>query len=93
MNIRLHIDRLIVDGLPMTALQAHALRASVEVQLATLLTAAPPHAATGYAAPSLLAAPISWNSSANNTSAAARAIARSLHTALVPNASPQRSSK
>jgi hypothetical protein len=93
MNIHLHIDRLVVDGLSMTAPQAHALRAGIEVQLAALLTAAPPHAAPGYAVPSLPAAPISWNSSATNTSAAARGIARSLHAALVPNASSQRSSK
>ncbi|HEY8011947.1 MAG TPA: hypothetical protein VIE67_13220 [Rudaea sp.] len=92
MNIHLHIDRLIVDGLPLTPPQARALRASVETQLGALFAAAPPRVASGHAAPALPVAPISWNVAAG-VNAAGGAIAHSLHAALVPGSSPKRSSR
>lgn len=38
MNINLHIERLILDGLPLEARDSATLRAAVEVELARLLT-------------------------------------------------------
>ena len=38
MNINLHIERLILDGLPLEARDGAILRAAVEVELARLLT-------------------------------------------------------
>jgi len=38
MNINLHIERLILDGLPLEAKDSAAFRAAVEVELARLLT-------------------------------------------------------
>lgn len=38
MNINLHIERLILDGLPLEARDSTALRAAVEVELAQLLS-------------------------------------------------------
>ena len=38
MNIRIHIDRLILDGLPITHSQGPLVQAAVEVELARLLT-------------------------------------------------------
>lgn len=39
MNIHLHIDRLILDGLPVTATQGAVVQAAVESELARLLAA------------------------------------------------------
>ena len=38
MNINLHIERLILDGLPLEARDSATIRAAVEVELARLLT-------------------------------------------------------
>ena len=38
MNINLHIERLILDGLPLEAKDSATIRATVEVELARLLT-------------------------------------------------------
>ncbi|HET7065484.1 MAG TPA: hypothetical protein VFI49_14525 [Rudaea sp.] len=93
MNIRLHIDRLIVDGLPLTPAQARALRASVEARLADLLVAAPPLAVSGYSVSNLAAAPISLPAGATQSATGER-IARSLHAALGGDATaPQRSQR
>jgi len=81
MNIELHIDRLVLDGLPMSAAQARVLRATLETQLASLLAAAPPTPGHGYAVPVLRAAPIKPAHAAAPTG---RDIARSVHAALVP---------
>lgn len=37
-NVRLHIERLILDGLPVKPAQASAIREAVEVELTRLLT-------------------------------------------------------
>ena len=39
MRIKLHIERLILDGLPVTSLQGPAIRAAVERELARLVAA------------------------------------------------------
>lgn len=84
MNIHLHIDRLVVDGLPLTPVQARVLRASVESQLAAKFAAEPPRPGSSSAVPTLSAAPIAWSASSSATENG-RHIAHSLHAALVPN--------
>jgi hypothetical protein len=39
MNIRLHIERLVVDGLPVTSAQGRRLQSAVEAELQSLLSA------------------------------------------------------
>lgn len=53
MNINLHIERLILDGLPLEARDGAAIRAAVEAELARLLTenADLSNRQTGYAIP------------------------------------------
>jgi hypothetical protein len=38
MNIRLHIERLVLDGLPVTAAQAPRVKAAIEAELGRLLS-------------------------------------------------------
>lgn len=38
MNVDLHIDRLVLDGLELTPRQGEAVRASIQLELARLLT-------------------------------------------------------
>lgn len=49
MSVRIHIERLVLDGLPLTAADGPALRAAVTAELARL-------AAAGGLSPALLAA-------------------------------------
>lgn len=79
MSIRLHIDRLIVDGVPLSTQQARTLRAEVEARLAERFAAVVTDRRTGYTLDSLSVAPVVWNAGARNP---ARSIADSLHTAL-----------
>ncbi|MDE3011019.1 MAG: hypothetical protein KGI67_09040 [Pseudomonadota bacterium] len=44
MKVALHIERIVLDGLPVTAAQLPALRAELERELTALLTAQPPRA-------------------------------------------------
>lgn len=81
MNIELHIDRLVLDGLPMSGAEARVLRATLETELASLLATAPPTSHQGYSVPLLRAAPIER---AHVAATAGRDIARSVHAALVP---------
>jgi hypothetical protein len=81
MSIALHIERLIVDGLPLTPAQARALRAGIETHLAQMLEAAPLTTAAGYALPALSATPIVWSGAATAHDGA-RQVAASLHAAL-----------
>ncbi|MGA9365505.1 MAG: hypothetical protein WBW16_14170 [Bacteroidota bacterium] len=52
MNINLHIERLILDGLPLTSSQGVLVRAAVEGELTRLLAAGMP-GVTGGALPSV----------------------------------------
>jgi hypothetical protein len=92
MNIRLHIERLIVDGLPLSPREQRRLRATVETRLGALLAAAPPAGISGYSVPALPVAPIAWGSDNTGVTAGDR-IARSLHSALAPQAHLDRRSR
>jgi len=87
MSIRLHIDRLIVDGLPMTPREARVLCANVEMRLGELFAgAAATRPSAGYALDVLSTAPpIAWGAPQANPG---HRIADSLHTALTANLSP-----
>lgn len=41
MNIHLHIERVVLDGLPVSSAQARSLKASISAELGRLLQAAP----------------------------------------------------
>ena len=59
MNIRLHIERLVLDGLPMTAAQAPRVKAALEAELGRLLSGGISHElASGAALPSVSAAAV-----------------------------------
>jgi hypothetical protein len=53
MNIRLHIERLVLDGLPVGAHDGHLVQAAVEAELSRLLAAglAPDVFGQGFAVP------------------------------------------
>ena len=67
MNINLHIERLILDGLPLEARDSAILRAAVEVELARLLTEnnVAANRQTGEAAPSARADAIQLTGESN----------------------------
>lgn len=62
MNIQLHIERLVLDGLPLTRREGALVQAAVETELARLLTAEglPPVLAGGGMTPSLAAPAITF---------------------------------
>ncbi|MGH8761966.1 MAG: hypothetical protein ACREUR_01900 [Nitrosospira sp.] len=64
MNINLHIDRLILDGVNIPHHQRHLLQASVESELTRLFTArgVPQHLASGGASPHVQANGINLSS-------------------------------
>jgi hypothetical protein len=57
MNIRLHIERLVLDGLPVGAHDGHLVQAAVEAELSRLLAAGfgPDAFGQGFAVPSVRA--------------------------------------
>lgn len=57
MNIRLHVERLVLDGLPVTRVEAARVKAAMEAELSRLLTAGSVSAelAPGGAMPSVIA--------------------------------------
>ena len=61
MNLRIHIDRLVLDGLPVSDSQGPLVRAAVEAELSRLFTEGglAPGLAGGGALPSLAAGSIS----------------------------------
>jgi hypothetical protein len=58
MNISVHIERLIFDGVPITSDQRDSVHAAVETELTRLLTAKGFDYSSGYAVPHLTASPI-----------------------------------
>ena len=80
MNINLHIERLILDGLPVSSLQGAAVRAAIERELARALTAGglPGQWSTGGAVPRLPAQQFNL-APGERPDAIGRHIARSLH--------------
>lgn len=69
MNVNLHIDRLILDGMPVTPHHGRLVQAAVETELARLLAdgALAPELAQGMAIPSLPVANIAMNPNGNPT--------------------------
>jgi len=69
MNIRLHIDRLILDGLPVTHHQGSLVQAAVEAELTRLFTenGLASNLQTGIAVPSVRANAIQFTSGPNPT--------------------------
>jgi hypothetical protein len=55
MNIRLHIERLVLDGLPVTSAQGPRVKAAIEAELGRLLSegGVSPELASGAALPSV----------------------------------------
>ena len=80
MNIRLHIDHLIVDGLPIDRAQGPAIQAAVEAELSRLLTVRGFSAdlQAGGAIPSLRATAIQL-SSGDSPAQLGTQIAQSIH--------------
>lgn len=75
MNVRLHIDRLVLDGVPMSAAERPRLQAAVEAELARLIEAngITPALASGIAPQITLA---------NDTTQLATSIAQSVYSGI-----------
>lgn len=58
MNINVHIERLVLDGLPVARGESDSVRAAVETELTRLLTDKGFNTPSAYAVPHLSAAPI-----------------------------------
>ena len=84
MTVRLHIERLIVDGVALTPLEARALRGGVESHLVSLFGDSRARAPVSHAADALAAAPVKWDRHAG------AGIARSLHAAIAGGRSDKR---
>ncbi|HZS09154.1 MAG TPA: hypothetical protein VFD58_30245 [Blastocatellia bacterium] len=80
MNIKLHIERLILDGLPLDARQSAEVRAAVEAELTRLLTAGglKQELLAGGATPSLRVEPV-WLPRENDAAQSGARIARSVY--------------
>ena len=80
MNINLHIERLILDGLPIGSLQGPLVQAAVEKELGRLLSAGGLHASlqSGIAVPSVRAGAVSLNGG-NNPKQIGQQIARAVY--------------
>lgn len=67
MNINLHIERLILDGLPLAHAQGPLVQAAVEAELSRLLSAGGLHSSlqSGIAVPSVRADAVSLNTGSN----------------------------
>lgn len=89
MSLHLHIERVIVDGLPISAVQTPALRAQIQAQLRELL--ADFRARAGYAVPALRAEPVTLPRTVS-AQVAGNALARSLHAVLADSPRSPRSS-
>jgi hypothetical protein len=79
MNIDLHIERLVLDGLPVTRSKGPLLQTAVETELARLLTieGLPPNLAVGGAFPLIKAGNIQLANS--NPNQLGQQIARAVH--------------
>lgn len=86
MNIHFHIDRLVLDGLPISNVQASALRAVAEVEMARQLAENGLRQMPGGAIPHLSAGSIEWPEG-GNVSHLGQQIARAVFQG-VNNASP-----
>jgi hypothetical protein len=81
-SVHLHIERLVLDGLPLRETDAGRVRAALEAELASLVASgALPH--TGYAIDRVRAEPLRLAAS-HDAAGTGRAIASSVHSALQP---------
>jgi len=89
MSVHLHIERLVLDGLPLRASDALRVRMALEAELAQLVASgALPH--KGYAIDRVRATPMKLGGK-QDAVGIGRAIAASVHSALQP--APTRASK
>ncbi|WP_404361092.1 hypothetical protein [Methylotuvimicrobium sp. KM1] len=80
MNINLHIERLILDGIDITPGQRHLLQASLTTELTRMLAEGglAPNLAQGVASPQATASDVQLND-ANNPAQLGRQIAQSVY--------------
>jgi hypothetical protein len=83
MNVVVHIDRLVLDGVALEPGQQHLLQAAVQAELARLLAAGAlaPELAAGMAVPRVAGAPLALPAGAQSA-AAGRSIAASVYGAI-----------
>lgn len=78
MNVNVHIERLVLDGLDVDARDGDVIADAVRRELAKLIGAAPPPLSQGYSAARVRAAP--WTlSGAPNGAAVGRRVAQSIY--------------
>lgn len=80
-GLLLHIERVVIDGLPLTAREARQLRGALETELARLFDTGAPHAWHSAALPRLAAPPLALTTPMRPV-ALGQAIARSVHASL-----------
>lgn len=80
MDVNLHIERLVLDGLPITTQQGSALEAALKVELVRLLSAADPSGSlwSGESVPGLIAPSIQLTPGSSNPIQMGRQIAHSV---------------
>lgn len=80
MNVDLHIERLVLEGLPVPPAQRPALQASVEAELARLIAVNGPSPAMerGGAVARLMGGPVTWDT-AQPPEAMGQGIARAIY--------------
>ncbi len=83
MNVSLHIEQLVLDGLPPHAAQGPALQAALQAELTRLLRERGLAGVTGGALPHVAVAPIQV-ATGSAPAQWGRQIARSLHQGLAP---------
>jgi hypothetical protein len=84
MNLHLHIERLVLEGLPFATSQPAEIEAALGSELARLFGERGPEVVSGGAVPKLSAAPIQLSHGTGGAELG-RKIARSLHGGLVPS--------
>jgi hypothetical protein len=87
MSVRLHIDRLVLDGLPMSARDGEMVRATMEVELSRLMTATRPVLRSGGAVPDLPPASMTWTPGGNSADTG-RHVAQAVYGALSGGEAP-----
>jgi len=92
MKIDLHIERLVLDGFSANSLDAEAVRGALVAELASLLHAVPPSAASGSALP-YLQADARVADAQPHAVALGASVARALHGALGATQSPMPAAK
>jgi hypothetical protein len=83
MNINVHIDRLVLDGLPLASHQSDSVQTAVEIELTRLLTDKGFNTSSASAVPRLSAAPIQLTYDSRPASLG-RQIAEAIYGTLTP---------